>query len=186
MASIIGPGPDIYRALETVNEKLASRSIAVSALKDEQRPEALIYLQITNSVTGETRNIGITHLFNLKAPDGDRPPFETIARTTDQVITAIIDRISLFHLAEKQGLYINETGTIFDFGISAVEVCEDGTFIVNGNRVRWGGYNILLSYFKSEGVITFRTLPNGDIHLSDYTDHTEGLFIDTIGEIRKR
>jgi len=185
MSSITGSRPDVYRALEIANGILALRSIVVSSVTDEIRPKEPISLQITNSETGKTRNIGITHVVHLKEPDWDSQPFEKIARTTEQVASAIIDRIFLFYFAEAQGHHIHKNGTIFDFGQVAVELFDDGTFTVNKNLVTYAGHAILLSNFKSEGIITFRPLPSGDICLSDDSDHREGkgMFIDPKGEI---
>ena len=184
MASIVGARPDIYQALAIANHSLASRDIEVSCASEELNPKEPVYLQIRSTVTGETRNIGITHLVHLKGQDWDSQPFERIARTTGEVATAIIDRISLFNFAEAQKLYIDEAGTIFDFGTASVELFEDGTFTVNEKMVTFAGQAISLSNFKSEGIITFRTLPNGHIHLSDDSDHREGkgMFLNTEGQ----
>lgn len=178
--------PNLAEAIQKANTALSKNGYAVKVINQEVKPKEPVFLQLQYA-DGKTpnRNVGITHLVHLRGNDWDRMPYERIAKTTDQIAKAIVDRVTLFFAAEKQGLYIDENGTIFDFKQILVKRNEDHTFSVNNIEVTFGGKPFLLTLLKSEGIVEFRQLGNGHIQLFDGIDRREkkGIFIDTEGKI---
>ena len=178
--------PNLTEAVQKANIVLSENGYTVTVTNREIKPKEPIFLRLQYA-DGKTpnRNAGIIHLIHLSGADCDSIPYESIAKTTDQVAKAIIDRVMLFFAAEKQGLYIGENGTIFDFKQIRVKRNEDDTFSVNDTEVTFGGKPLLLTLIKSEGVVEFRQLSNGDIQLFDAIDQREkkGIFIDREGKI---
>jgi hypothetical protein len=105
--------------------------------------------------------------------------------TTDQITQAILARVELFFEAEKNKLYIDENGTIFDFQSVKVILLEGKTFSIDGTTVTLGGLPLVLSRIKSEGIVRFSKCKNGDTQLADGIDSRQGkgIFIDTAGKI---
>ncbi len=178
--------PNLAEAVQKANTALSKNGYAVRVTNQEVKPKEPILLQLQYA-DGKTpnRNVGITHLVHLSGNNWDSMPYERIIKTTDQIAKAIVDRVTLFFAAEKQGLYIDENGMIFDFKEIRVKRNEDHTFSVNDIEVTFGGKPFLLTLIKSEGIVEFRQLDNGHIELFDAVDQREkkGIFIDTEGKI---
>jgi hypothetical protein len=176
----------LSEAVEKANIALSENGYTVTVTNQEVKPKEPIFLRL-HYADGKTpnRNVGITHLVHLSGDDWDSMPYERIAKTTDQIAKAIVDRVTLFFAAEKQGLYIDDNGTIFDFKKIRVKRNEDHTFSVNDIEVTFGGKPLLLTLLKSEGIVEFRQLGNGHIELFDAVDQRakKGIFIDTDGKI---
>jgi hypothetical protein len=174
----------LNEAIQTVNEGLVEKGYAVGFTNEKVEPKEPIFLQLKyNNET--TRNIGITHLVHLKGSNWDEQPFEALARSTDEVVQAIVDRIALFFDAQARKLYIDESGTIFDFKEVSVILYEDKTFSIADKMVTFGEKPLSLTRLKSEGIIEFRQMENGHIELFDSIDKREkkGIFIDTDAKI---
>lgn len=162
----------------------ADKGYTVAVANEQINPKEPVFLQL-RFTNGEGRNIGITHLVHLTYEMGDDKPFEEVARTTDQVVQAIIDRVALFFNAEQQHLHIDENGTIFDFNNANIKLHEEKTFSVDERVVTYQEVPLLLSRIKSEGIIKFIKLENGHTHLFDSVDlrKGKGIFIDAVGRI---
>jgi hypothetical protein len=122
---------------------------------------------------------------HLEGPDFDEVPYETIARTTDEVAQAILARVALFSESENQGLYIDKNGTIFDFTNINVKLHPSKVFFVDHTVVTYEGETLPLTVMQSEGIVTFVRAGNGDIELFDNIDKRKGkgIFINQKGEI---
>ena len=184
MATILTASPNLRAALQQANKSIFEREYIVVAANEKAGPKEPVFLQLKYP-DGKTRNIGITHLVHLRGSDWDDKPVEEIARTTDEVAKAIIDRIELFFDAEARQFYIDENGTIFNFSKTPVEVHKDKTFSVNEIPVTYAGASLLLTRIKSESIVEFRQLENGHTELFDAIDQRKGkgIFIDTAGKI---
>lgn len=178
--------PNLTEAVQKANIALSENWYTVTVTNQEVKPKEPIFLRLQYA-DGKTpnRNVGITHLVHLRGDDWDSLPYEAIAKTTDQIAKAIVDRVALFFAAEKEGLYIDENGTIFDFKQIRVKRNDDHTFSVNDIEVTFGGKPLPLTLLKSEGIVEFRQLPNGHIELFDGIDQRakKGIFIDTAGKV---
>jgi hypothetical protein len=176
--------PDLNEAIQNANKALHGNEYTVVVASKDVNPKEPVFLQLRFN-DGKTRNIGITHLVHLTGNDYDNMPFEAIARTTDEVTKAILERIALFFYSEAAHLHIDQSGTIFDFGEANVKLHDDKTFSIDGRVVISGGLPLLLSRIKSDGIVEFLKLKNGHIQLFDTLDEREGkgIFIDTMGKI---
>lgn len=187
MSTVIKNLPNLNEAIQNANEIFCGKGYTVAATNEQVNPKEPVFLQL-RFTNGTVRNIGITHLVHLAYEMGDGwddKSFEAVARTTDQVMQAIIARVALFFNAEAQGLYIDENGTIFDFNNSNVKLYENKTFSVDDVVVSYEGAPLLLSRIKSEGIIKFIKLENWHTQLFDSVDlrKGKGIFIDTTGKI---
>ena len=177
--------PNLAEAIQTVNELSSEKGYSVVVKNEKIEPKNPIYLQLQYT-DGSFQNIGITHLVHLKGSDWDNKPFEEIARSTDEVTRGILDRIALFFDAKERGLYIDESGTIFDFnGINIKMHEEDKTFSIDDTLVTFGGKPLKFIYLKSEGTVNFVKLESGETELVDYVDQREGkrMIINLAGEL---
>ncbi len=131
---------------------------------------------------GRVRDIGIIHIVNLRG--NSLTPLQQIARSTEEVTTAILTRIDLFTRASERGLYITPNGTIYDANGLRITY-GDTSFSVDGLPVTFAGEQIALSRLKSEGILQFRRLSNGIVHIYDSVDKREGMrmFISSNGGI---
>jgi hypothetical protein len=191
MAAIVKNLPNLNEAIQHANEVLCRDGYTIAVTKEpglltgNLKEPVFLQLKFTN---GEVRNIGITHLVHLTYEMGDGwddKSFEAVARTTDQVVQAIIERVALFFKAKAEGLRIDENGTIFDFGHVNIRLHEHETFSVDDVVVSYKGTPLQLSRIKSEGIIKFIKLENGHTQLTDSVDRRKGkgIFIDTTGKI---
>jgi len=184
MATVTSASPNLRAALQQANKIVFEREYIVVAENEKASPKQPVFLQLKYP-DGRMRNIGITHLVHLRGSGWDDKPIEEIARTTEEVAKAIIDRIELFFDAESRQLYIDENGTIFNFNKIPIEVHADKTFSVKETLVTYGESALLLTRIKSESIVEFRQLDNGHIELFDAIDQRKGkgIFIDGAGKI---
>lgn len=184
MATITSASPNLRAALQQANKIIFEREYIVVAKNEKASPKEPVFLQLKYP-DGRTRDIGITHLVHLRGSNWDDKPIEEIARTTEEVAKAIIDRIELFFDAEARQLSIDENGTIFNFNKIPIEVHADKTFSVKDIPVTYEGSALLLTRIKSESIVEFRRLENGHTELFDAIDQRKGkrIIIDTAGKI---
>lgn len=178
--------PNLEEAVNRANTILIQQKSGyiVAVTNKDIQPKEPIFLQLQYT-DKTTRNIGITHLVHLIGNHWDAAPLETIARTTDQLAKAILDRIALFFDAERRRLYIDEFGTIFDFKDTKIKINENNTFSINDILVTYLEKPLPLTRFKSESIIEFKQMKNGHIQLFDQLDRRtgKGIFMNTKGEI---
>ena len=178
--------PNLSETIQKANTTLSKNGYSVTVTNQEVKPKEPVFLQLEYA-DGKTpnRKVGITHLVHLSGNNWDNMSYEIIAKTTDEIAKAIVDRVTLFFAAENKGLYIDENGTIFDFKQIPVKRNEDHTFSINNTKVTFGGKPLLLTLLKSEGIVEFKQLNNGHIQLFDAIDQREkkGIFIDKEGKI---
>jgi hypothetical protein len=188
MATITKTLPDLKAAIAAANDKLAEqeRGYTVVSTNQEVKPKEPIFLQL-KYLDGTTYPIDIIHLVHLKGSNWDNIPFEEVARTTDEVTRAILDRINLFFdaAAKADQFYINKNGTIFDFNKIPIELHENETFSVDGQVVTFEGKSLSLTRIRSEDILKFIRLENKHIELIDRLDEREGkgVFIDPDGQV---
>ncbi len=182
MSGIAAKPPNLDEAIREANNILSKQGYTVAVQNKEIKAKEPVFLQLRYA-NGKTRNIGIIHLVHLIGSNDE--PFEKIARTTSQVVTAILKRVALFFDAEKHSLHIDENGTIFDFNQSPVKIDKDNKLSINGKAVTLQGEPLLCTQVKSEGIIVFKPLNNGHIQLFDEVDKREkkGIFIDPKGAV---
>ncbi len=184
MLSAVNALPNLSSAIEQANRTFPQDEYSVRLAKEVEGYKDPVYLELKfqdNSI----RRIGVVHLVHLTGSDWDNQSYEAIAKTTDQVAQAIIARVKLFFEAETQKLHIDETGTIFDFNKTNVQLREDNTFLVNGHVVTYQDKPVALSRIQSEGIVQFIQQEDGVTYLSDSVDQREGkgIFIDANGKI---
>ena len=176
--------PNLQASIQKANQAIFEKEYIVVVANKEVRPKEPVYLQLKYP-DGKTRNIGIVHLVHLRGSDWDSQPLGEIAKTTDEVAKAIIDRIILFFNAEARKLHIDENGTIFDFNKIPIKLHAGHTFSVNDTLVTHGEIPLALTKIKSEGIVTFRQFESGHIGLFDAIDQRKGrgIYINREGKI---
>lgn len=178
--------PNLEEAVNRANTIFIQQKCGyiVTVTNKDIQPKEPIFLQLQYT-DKKTRNIGITHLVHLIGNHWDAAPLETIARTTDQLTKAILDRIALFFDAERRRLYIDEFGTIFDFKNTKIKIYENKTFSINDMIVTYLEKPLPLTRLKSESIIEFKQMENGHIQLFDQLDRRtgKGIFMNSKGEI---
>ena len=175
---------NLSTAIQKANKIIFEKEYIVAVVNKTISPKEPVFLQLRYP-DGKARNIGIVHLVHLRGSNWDDMPFKEIARTTDQVANAILDRIALFFDAEARRLYIDENGTIFNFNKTHITPHKDKTFSVNDKSVTYAGIPLALTKIKSEGIVEFRQLENGHTELFDAIDQRKGkgIYIDNEGKI---
>jgi hypothetical protein len=185
MAAVANSLPDLNEAVRQANSTLEKQGYKVSYTNKEIKPKEPIDLSLEQE--GQKRNIGITHLVHLRDKNWDQTQAEQMARTTDEVANSILARLHLFLYAEKQPhLWINKTtGAIFDFGDVGIQRNLDNTFSIGEIPVTYRGKLLTLDQPRSEGIMTFQRIANGDISIADGIDLRKGkrIFINSKGEI---
>ena len=177
--------PNLDEAVQAVNKLSSENGYSVVVKNEKIVPNKPIYLQLQYA-DGSFQNIGITHLVHLRGSDWDNKPFEEIARSTDEVAKGILDRIALFFDAKERGLYIDESGTIFDFNGINIKMDEEGkTFSIDDKLVTYNKKPLKFIWIKSEGTVRFEKLENGETELVDDGDQREGkrMIINLAGEL---
>lgn len=176
--------PNLRAAIQKANQIIFEKEYIVVVADKGIYPKDPVFLQLKYP-NGKTRNIGIVHLVHLRGSDWDNMPVKEIAKTTDEVAKAIVDRIALFFDAEARKFYIDESGTIFDFNTISIKLHEDTTFSMNAITVTYKGIPLALKKIKSEGVLIFRQQENGDTELFDTIDlrKGKGIYIDKAGKV---
>jgi hypothetical protein len=182
MATGITASPNLRAAFHQVNKTIFDEEYVVVAANKTTNPKEPVYLQLKYP-NGKTRNIGIVHLMHLKGEEWDNAPFTEIAKTTEEVANAILARIIRFFAAEVRRLYIEDNGMIFNFHTVPVKIHANKTFSINGIRVTLEGSPFPLTHILSEGVIKFKQLKDGFIHLVNENGQRKdkGLYIDPSG-----
>ncbi len=185
MSAIAAPLPDLNQAVWKANQSLLQHGYAVQVKNRVIVPKEPIHLQLYSLTDRSALPIGVVHLVHLVGKDWAGQPFENLARTTDEVAQAILNRVTLFSGAQNKGFHIDENGTIFDFNRLNVELFSNQTFSIDGIPVTYEGSPIRLANLTSEGIIEFKRLENGCIHLDDKVDKREGMqiFIDKEGDL---
>lgn len=165
----------LYEAVDQVNQQYEKdeSEYRVEVTNTTIDPKEPVFLQLKYS-NGAIKQIGVVHLVRLEGPDWDARPWETMARTIDQVRDSIFTRVRLYFSAVDRGLFINEKGTVLDFKDCKVVVGKDQTFSVDGWTVTYKGKAIKIFQLASEGIIEFQRMKSGHIELTDSIDQREG------------